>query len=448
MALLSPSDEERIKRYEEILAKEPGAIIFAVLGSLYARKYEFDKAIEVLSKGVENYPNYFSARILLGKCYLAKDDVDGAVREFSGILELDLYNVPTLNLLGDVLRDTGRYEEAGERYKKILEIEPENTDVQYKLHLLEQLTEIPHEMPGVGDVSETEIIAHETREEEEGLATVTLAEVYAEQGLLDKAASIINRVVQDHPDDEDVREVYERIQRLIDSESELMGESVLVIVDQVAAIRGLMEEDELDLWYEAQRGVAEAVSASGVSFTTLLHTGPSYSTTGETVLTVDGVAGNPGVFRTDTIEIHPAVAELLMVEFELERTLSASPVTESDEFAFEDTYALEPSAETESRPADDAGSGEPIDDSAPSVGIGRVTAETPAVEEQVAEIETETVRPGDNRRKNDENGPPSTGSIVKPEMYIPREVKKLEDDPFGEDDEFLGWLNSIKLRDL
>ncbi|UCE27577.1 MAG: tetratricopeptide repeat protein [Candidatus Coatesbacteria bacterium] len=421
MVVLSPSDEERIKRYEEILAKEPGAIIFAVLGSLYARKYEFDKAIEVLAKGAGNFPNYFSARILLSKCYLAKGDAEAAVDEITGVLGLDPYNVAALNLLGDVFRDGRLYDEAGEHYRKILEIEPENTDVQYKLHLLEQLAETEPE-PAVEPESERE--PAETRDKEEGLATITLAEVYAEQGLLDKAASIINRLLKDNPDDAAALEAYERIRRLIDAETELTGESVLTIVNQVASVKGLMEEDDLDVWHEAQREVARTVDAAGVSFPALLRIGSSYSTAGETLLTVDGVAGSAGVFSFDTLEIDPVLAELLMVEFELGGTPAASRTAGIDEIVFD-------AADTEAGPADDAVAGEPADNVIDIIYLE---------DEAGTDVETE-VPPS-------ESATPPSESVVKPEMYIPREVKQLDEDPFGEDSEFLGWLNSIRLRDL
>jgi tetratricopeptide (TPR) repeat protein len=434
MVTLPPSDEERIKRYEETLAKEPGAIIFAVLGSLYARKYKFDKAIEVLAKGVRNFPNYFSARILLSKCYLAKGDVEAAIDETNGILRVDPYNVAALNLLGDVLRDGRRYDEAGEHYGKILEIEPENTDVQYKLHLLEQLAETPPESAGEAEAVELE----PAEAPEEGLVTVTLAEVYAEQGLLDKAASIIRRVVKQNPDDLAAREAYERIQRLIGSESELTGESVLTIVGQVASVKGLMEEDDVEVWYEAQRGVADAVGKAGVSFPALLRAGPSYSTTGETVLSIDGVAGSAGVFSFDTLEIDPVLAELLMVEFELGGTPAASSASGTDEIVF-DSAAVEAERRSRPEPTAEAGTEEPS---------ANTVIEIVRSEDEAGTDAGPAVPPSESAAPPSESAAPPSKTVVKPEMYISREVKQLEEDPFGEDDEFLGWLNSIKLRDL
>lgn len=447
MGTLSPSDEERVKRYEEILAKEPSAIIFAVLGSLYARKYEFDKAINVLSGGVKNYPNYFSARILLSKCYLAKGDTAGAVRELQNILTLDPYNVPALIILGDVTRDSGRYADAERCYRKVLEIDPDNTDVQYKLHLLGQLTEpeIPPEIT-VFEKAEVPYERATISEEPEGVATITLAEVYAEQGLLDKAASIISKLLKEHPDDKRVLEANAKIQGLIESDVKLRGESIVTIVDQVSAVKGLMGDDEFEIWYDAQRGVAETVRRAGVSFSALLSPDRSFSTAGETVLTVGSVNPVPRVSEVDTLEVDPALAELLMIEFELEGAPTALSETGLDEFVFD---YVESTGETESsvEKVDFADGDEPFDDSGPNVGIGPITIETETVEEEETTEGTGTA-PNGETTDVPEGTEPSRESVVKPEMYIPREIKELDQDPFGDDDEFLGWLNSIRLRDL
>jgi tetratricopeptide (TPR) repeat protein len=446
MVTLSPSDEERVKRYEEILAKEPSAIIFAVLGSLYARKYEFDKAVNVLSNGVKNYPNYFSARILLSKCYLAKGDTGGAVRELQNILTLDPYNVPALVILGDVMRDGGRYTDAERCYRKVLELDPGNTDIQYKLHLLDQLTEAEAFLePAVSEKEEDFNEAVVTPDETKGVATITLAEIYAEQGLLDKAVSILHRLLNEHPDDERVREAYAKIQGLIESDSKLSGESVVTIVDQVSAVKGLMEDDEFEIWYDAQRGVAETIRQTGVSLSALFSADPSQSTAGETVLTIGPVASVPRVSGVDILEIDPAVAEFLMVEFELESVPTALPGTGSDEFAFNDIQVIKaPGASIE--PSDFTNGDEPIDDSAPNVGIGPITVLPEIVEEQ--ETPDETGFAGDGGTNTPDGTRPSGESVVKPEMYIPREIKEIEQDPFVCEDEFLGWLNSIRLRDL
>jgi len=141
MAQLSPRDETKLRHYEEILAREPHALVFAALASLYARKYDFPSAIEVLAKGLESFPNYFSARVLLAKCYIALDRFDEAVTELETVLAADPYNLSALGLLGDELRNRGRLGDARERYLKIIEFEPENEEYAYKLELLDALTE-------------------------------------------------------------------------------------------------------------------------------------------------------------------------------------------------------------------------------------------------------------------------------------------------------------------
>src|SRR5512136_1177606 len=109
MARLSARDETRLKQYEELLTQEPNALVFAALASLYARKYDFWRSIDVLNRGLSVYPNYFSARVLLAKCYIALDRFETARQELETILTADPYNVQALGLLADELRNRGRF---------------------------------------------------------------------------------------------------------------------------------------------------------------------------------------------------------------------------------------------------------------------------------------------------------------------------------------------------
>ena len=48
MVRLSPKEEIKLRQYEELLAREPNALVFAPLASFYAREYDFKKAVDVL----------------------------------------------------------------------------------------------------------------------------------------------------------------------------------------------------------------------------------------------------------------------------------------------------------------------------------------------------------------------------------------------------------------
>ncbi|UCH79450.1 MAG: tetratricopeptide repeat protein, partial [Candidatus Coatesbacteria bacterium] len=96
MARLTPREEARLQKYESLLEREPNALIFAPLASLYARRYEFQQAVEVLRRGLRVFPNYFSARVLLARCHIALDDFDGAAAELHQVLAADPYNISAL----------------------------------------------------------------------------------------------------------------------------------------------------------------------------------------------------------------------------------------------------------------------------------------------------------------------------------------------------------------
>jgi len=237
MARLSPRDEAQLKQYEELLAQQPNALVFAALASLYARKYDFARAVDALQRGLTVFPNYFSARVLLAKCFIALDRFDAATEELDHILTADPYNTSALGLYGDELRNRGRFGEAREFYQKILEFEPDNEEYAYKLELLDTLTEggpfaaqgpapppavevpvaapvlfpepavirppapaavtLPPKVepavavpPAVAAEEEFEAGGEEVEVSGEELATVTLARIYEDQGLFLRAREV------------------------------------------------------------------------------------------------------------------------------------------------------------------------------------------------------------------------------------------------------------------
>jgi tetratricopeptide (TPR) repeat protein len=252
MARLTPREEAKLRQYEDLLKREPQALVFAPLASLYARQFDFEKAVEVLKRGLEIYPNYFSASVLLARCYIALDEFSAAVVELKNVLGADPYNVSALGLLSDELRNRGRLAEARDYYLKILEIEPDNEEYAYKLELLSTLIEgspfareaeppeavaevvsapppeitpvppLPPEPelvevpPGEEAAAEEPVVeAEKAPAAEPELATLTLAKIYEDQGLFVRAQEIIEKVLAREPDNAAAQEAYDHVTALI-----------------------------------------------------------------------------------------------------------------------------------------------------------------------------------------------------------------------------------------
>ncbi len=529
MPLLNPRDEAKLRNYEQILAREPNALVFAALASIYSRKYEFDRAIDVLVRGLENYPNYFSARVLLAKCYLALDRFDDAVAELEKVLAHDPYNVSALGLLGDELRNRGRLGEARDRYLKILELNPENEEYAYKLELLYALTEggpfaeapaaageiaVPPPEPGPEaprraavveppalpavpaitlELPETEEVAGpalpsvETvfpeieaaverpaeREEEETpafadeLATLTLAKIYEDQGLFLRARDVILKVLARDAANSPAREAYDHVTALLTAEQSPTGASIIQLIKKVDAVAGLLEHDELEVWAEISAGVEEAL-------------------TGFEELTVaQAVAAAAGLTGVDTFTVPEGLPALW--EFDVSAVASASGVAEADELPLElpltASFEIASGANVLALAATPARGGGGVEEFelAPMTAAGparaRAAAPKPtpsaptlppgpaaqAVEDYTLDLKAkltqgrDAVPPAPPRPApspslaGDESRPgaPAPGeSTVTPEQYPRRTPLSLDKDPFGKDEDFLGWLDSIKLKGI
>jgi len=95
--------DDRIAKCEKILAADNNSQIFAALADAYRKKGEIEIAREICQEGLENHPNYSSARVVLAKICIsegdyvaAKEELDKAIKS-SGrsraidVLEAEIY---------------------------------------------------------------------------------------------------------------------------------------------------------------------------------------------------------------------------------------------------------------------------------------------------------------------------------------------------------------------
>lgn len=62
-----------IKKYQEMLEKDPGSYCFAPLADLYRKVSLFDDAIDVARVGCELHPDYVGGHLALGRAYIGKE---------------------------------------------------------------------------------------------------------------------------------------------------------------------------------------------------------------------------------------------------------------------------------------------------------------------------------------------------------------------------------------
>ena len=176
--------------------RSPESRIFAPLADAYRKKGDVEKAIKICEQGLQRFPDYASARVILGKCYYDNGASERSKAEFERVLEFDSENMVALKFLGDILFAEDNKEKAVGYYNELLSIDPTNQEVK---RLLDQLSE--EFSPKSIDLDDDKNIERSTKET--GPTTMTLAGIYAAQGYYSRALEIYKGVLKKDPDNKE-----------------------------------------------------------------------------------------------------------------------------------------------------------------------------------------------------------------------------------------------------
>lgn len=151
----------------------------------------YEAALDILQRGIKEYPEYGIGYQVLGDLYLKQQKTISATFAYLEALKREPDNPLTLMKLGDLYRREGHSEEALRYYRDALSLEPGAEP------LIERLTALGAEIiPKDGDASSV-------------LATETAANLFLEQGYIEKARAIYLRLLRQSPYDDRLRQKLE-----------------------------------------------------------------------------------------------------------------------------------------------------------------------------------------------------------------------------------------------
>ncbi len=122
-----------IEKLEQRWRDNPQSRHFAPLADAYRKTGQFDRAIEVLSVGLEQHPAYASAHIVLGRTRMDMGQPAEAEAAFRRVLELDGENVIAIRALAEISEADNRLEEAEHWLNYLLSIDAGNEDAREQL---------------------------------------------------------------------------------------------------------------------------------------------------------------------------------------------------------------------------------------------------------------------------------------------------------------------------
>ncbi len=127
------SEIEKLKaRYEE----NPEGRYFAPLADAYRKSGQIDEAIELVKQGLTRHPDYLSAHIVLGRCYLDKKDDASARMTLEGVLKLDSENIIALKSLAEIAERMGDKYSARKWLAQLLQVDPTNATARTSMTIL------------------------------------------------------------------------------------------------------------------------------------------------------------------------------------------------------------------------------------------------------------------------------------------------------------------------
>jgi len=224
---------------EEMVRDNPSSRLFAPLADSYRKTGRLEQAVHTLLKGLTFHPSYISARVLLARCYGDLGEWSKAREEWRKILELDPGNLVALRGAAEASLRLGMIEDARIWYGAYLDEIPDDPEVRERLRVIEEdigkreVREGPKkgskasaaEAIRVGEIERGESTkpqgpsesseslasvdrssVEEEYEGEESVETMTLAEVYAQQGFFERAIEIYRKILALDPSNDRIRE--------------------------------------------------------------------------------------------------------------------------------------------------------------------------------------------------------------------------------------------------
>jgi len=178
-----PATLSAIRRYEERLAKDPTSLAFAPLADAYRKTGRTRDAIRLCREGLERFPQYVTARLILAKALLDEGDGDGALTEVQAILADRPHEAQAHRLAGELHRRAGELGEAVRHLEQAVRLDPGDRESRALLDILGARGAVPE-----GSALK-QLLADDT------FATLSFGTLCLEQGLIDEAAQVFLRLL-------------------------------------------------------------------------------------------------------------------------------------------------------------------------------------------------------------------------------------------------------------
>ncbi|HSW31938.1 MAG TPA: tetratricopeptide repeat protein [Longimicrobiales bacterium] len=274
---MTESLQQEIRALRSLLGspRDPDGRSFAPLADAYRRAGDFRQAVEVLRGGLERHPGFVPGHVVAAQLYLEKGLLEEAELAARRAVELDGENVVAWGLLSGALEARGALAQARDARARLAELEgtgapepePEPTpepEAEPVVDLAFLAPDEPEPAPEAEPVVDLAFLAPDDLPSDElpgsePLVTRTIAELYARQGLTERALGVYRQLLEVSPGDRDLRHRVAELEGVAAAPAPEPDDDAGDL-DQVWATAGSAQEDEVETPF-AWTGPAEAGDA-------------------------------------------------------------------------------------------------------------------------------------------------------------------------------------------
>ena len=170
--------------------RDPEGRAFAPLADAYRRQGDLPQALELLEDGLGRHADFVPGHVVSGWVHRDRGETETAAAAFRTALELDDENAEALRGLGELAAAGGDLAGARTYFGKLVELEPADSEVAARLR--------EFETPAGPDTG--------VAEPEHAPLTRTMADLYARQGLHERALRVYRRLLEREPGNAELHE--------------------------------------------------------------------------------------------------------------------------------------------------------------------------------------------------------------------------------------------------
>ena len=193
----------KIGSYLQIVAKDPSSTAFVPLAEAYRQIGLLDDALEAARLGTKMLPHFSPGFSTMGRILGQMGRIDEAMSAYARALSIDPQSQSALVGLARLHLIRGERDQARDILKQAEGFHPDDEKIADMLVALD----LPRPWQDIKQASQArELPAKQAAPSAEPISTVTLAEIYAQQGLPDKAARVYEDILRQNPDNTRARE--------------------------------------------------------------------------------------------------------------------------------------------------------------------------------------------------------------------------------------------------